>query len=208
MHNWMRSRRKKSQAGISLIELMIAATILVICSLGVLSMIIVAIATNGRNKQDTTKTMLAQAILEKVNSVLVGSASTQLTDCRGNSITVNTAAGGASIVNGTVGGDIDFSQAMSAIPGGAGGDCAASAGAGGYQACYVVTSPCSASGKYVATYDVRWHVDQIGAAAGTPTNTFLVTVGARQTAAQANTNMQGLFFSLPTNLRQFVGKPQ
>ena len=206
-----RGRHSRSQRGISLIELMIAGAILVICSLGVLSMIIVAIATNTRNKQDTTKTMLAQAVLEQVDSVLIGSATTQLTDCQGNTIKIETSSGtgseGANIVSGTTGGNIDFTQDMSSITGGPGGSCATSSTSGGYQACFVVTSPCNSSGQYVATYDIRWHVDQIGVPSN-PTNTFLVTVGARQMAAAAATSTSGLYFSTPTNLRQFVGKPQ
>lgn len=214
----MRNKRRNSQRGISLIELMIAGAIMVTCSLGVLSMILVAIATNSRNKQDTTKTMLAQAVLEQVNSVLVGSATTQLTDCRGNAINIDTSANGSSagaaLVGGTIGGNIDFTQDKASITdpsgtftGGAGGSCGSSATSGGYQACFIVTSPCNSSGQYVATYDIRWHVDQIGAPANA-TNTFLVTVGSRQMGASASTSTSGLFFSTPTNLRQFVGKPQ
>jgi Tfp pilus assembly protein PilV len=191
----MRKRQRKSQAGISLIELMIAGAILVVCSLGVLSMIIVAIATNTRNRQDSTKTMLAQAVLEQVEATLVGSAETSLTDCKNNVITIDTRVpgspthAGADVLGGTVGGNIDFTQAAASVP-------------AGFQATYIVTSPCSATGQYVATYDVRWRVDQVSP------QTFLVTVGARQAAAAANTKMQGLFFSTPTNLKQYLGKPQ
>jgi Tfp pilus assembly protein PilV len=191
----MRKRQRKSQAGISLIELMIAGAILVVCSLGVLSMIIVAIATNTRNRQDSTKTMLAQAVLEQVEATLVGSAETSLTDCKNNVITFDTRVpgsptyAGADVLGGTVGGNIDFTQAAASVP-------------AGFQATYIVTSPCSATGQYVATYDVRWRVDQVSP------QTFLVTVGARQAAAAANTKMQGLFFSTPTNLKQYLGKPQ
>ena len=191
----MRKRQRNSQAGISLIELMIAGAILVICSLGVLSMIIVAIATNTRNRQDSTKTMLAQAVLEQVEATLIGSSETALTDCKGNNITIDTIVSstathaGADVLNGTVGANIDFTQAAASVP-------------SGFQANYIVTSPCSSSGSYVATYDVRWRVDQLSP------QTYLVTVASRQAAAAGNTNMQGLFFSTPTNLKQYLGKPQ
>ena len=192
----MSKRHHKSQAGITLIELMIAGAILVICSLGVLSMIIVAIATNTRNRQDSTKTMLAQAVLEQVDSTIVGSSVTSLTDCKNNTITVSTEVpatathAGASLIGGT-GSNIDFTQASSSVP-------------SGFQANYIVNSPCSPTGSYVATYDVRWRVDLLNGS----TQTYLVTVGARQAAAAANTKMQGLYFSTPTNLKQYVGKPQ
>ena len=190
----MSHARRKSQAGITLIELMIAGAILVICSLGVLSMIIVAIATNTRNRQDSTKAMLAQAVLEQVDSTIIGSSVTDLKDCMNNTITIDTIVpssatyNGASVLGG-VGSNIDFTQAASSIT-------------SGFQANYIVNSPCSTTGQYVATYDVRWRVDQLSS------QTYLVTVGARQAAAAANTKMQGLYFSTPTNLKQYLGKPQ
>lgn len=192
----MRRGNRKSQAGITLVELMIAGAILVICSLGVLSMIIVAIATNTRNRQDSTKAMLAQAVLEQVDSTIVGVTVTDLKDCMNNTITINTIVpsspnyAGASVVGG-VGSNIDFTQAAASVP-------------SGFQANYIVTSPCSTSGTYVATYDVRWRVDQLASGG----QTYLVTVAARQAAAAGNSSMQGLYFSTPTNLKQYLGRPQ
>jgi hypothetical protein len=62
---------------------------------------------------------------------------------------------------------------------------------------YTVMSPCESDGKQFAMYDVRWHVDQIGAANGTPSNSFLVTVGAKRKT-----------LSLPINVRVVVGRPE
>jgi hypothetical protein len=73
---------------------------------------------------------------------------------------------------------------------------------------YVVTSPCTSSGQYVATYDVRWHVDQIGAAASMPSNSFLVTVAAKSKGAPGNGTSSGLYFSLPVNLRVVIGRAE
>jgi Tfp pilus assembly protein PilV len=190
----MRRGNRKSQAGISLIELMIAGAILVICSLGVLSMIIVAIATNTRNRQDSTKSMLAQAVLEQVDSTIIGTSLTDLKDCMNNTITIDTRVGssttyGGANILGSVGSNIDFTQAAASVP-------------TGFQATYIVTSPCSTSGTYVASYDVRWRVDQLSP------QTYLVTVASRQAAAAGNSSMQGLFFSTPTNLKQMLGRPQ
>src|SRR5438045_1849684 len=110
-------RRKNSQQGIGLIELMVAGIVLVTCSVGVLGLILVAIATNNRSKQDSTKTMLAEAVIEQVNSTLIGSGTANLTDCAGNNFTINTATGGAKLAgagthpNDTLGNDIDFGEA-------------------------------------------------------------------------------------------------
>ena len=54
-----------------------------------------------------------------------------------------------------------------------------------------------AQGASPATYDVRWHVDQIGADAGTPSNSFLLTVASKR---------KGL--ALPLNVRVVVGRPE
>ena len=70
-----------------------------------------------------------------------------------------------------------------------------------YHMDYIVRSPCSTTGTEITTYDVRWHVEIVGAAAATPTNTFLITVGARM-KGHSNGNM---FYSLPVNFRVMAG---
>ena len=62
---------------------------------------------------------------------------------------------------------------------------------------YTVASPCAAGSAFTTIYDIRWHVDQIGAAAGTPSNSFLLTVGAKR---------KGL--SLPIYVRVIAGRPE
>ena len=120
-----------------------------------------AVNSNSHSLQDSTMTMLTNAVIEQVNSTLVGSGTANLTDCKGSNFTIATAPGGAA-VRGGLGSDIDFSAAPVT----------------NYQMDYTVMSPCESDGKQFAMYDVRWHVDQIGAANGTPSNSFLVTVGA------------------------------
>src|SRR5207249_3835203 len=102
---------------------------------------------------DSTITMLTDAVIEQVNSTLVGAGTANLSDCKGTNFTIATAPGGATLKAGP-GSDIDFSVAAPAD----------------YAMCYAVMSPCNTQGKYLANYDVRWHVDQVGAAAGTPTS--------------------------------------
>jgi hypothetical protein len=124
--------------------------------------------------------MLANAVIEQVNSTLVGSGTANLTDCHGTNFTIETAPGGATLKDGP-GSDIDFSVAAP----------------DNYHMDYAVTSPCVAEGQSETTYDVRWHVDQIGADTGTPTNSFLLTVASKR---------KGLSF--PLHVRVVVGRPE
>ncbi len=98
---------RNSEAGITMIETLMAGAILVVGSLGMLTLIVDAIATNNRNRIDSTQTMLATSILEQINSTLIGSGTSNLKDCTGTSWTINTALGGASLS----GANIDFTQA-------------------------------------------------------------------------------------------------
>lgn len=145
---------KDSQAGSTLIELMIASLILVIVSLGILPLLAMAIATNGRNRVDSTGTMLANAIIEQIKSTRIGSETASLTDCGGTNWAINTALGGSNVS----GAGIDFTQTSPPA---------------NYHMNYVVSSPCNAGGQEPVTYDVRWRVDLVG-------NTYLITVGVRQ----------------------------
>ena len=194
-----RHPRKRAQAGFSLIELMIAGALMVTGALAVMGLIMIAIATNSRNKIDSTKTMLAEAVIEEVSSTLIGNGEAALSDCAGNTFTINATTGGSKLLGSgthpsdTLGNNIDFNE---------------SAPPSGYQMDYVVTSPCNSTGQYIATYDVRWHVDQIGAGAGTLTNSFLLTVGARKKGASQTGPLAGVYFSPPVNLRVVLGRPE
>jgi type II secretory pathway pseudopilin PulG len=171
--------RRNSQAGISMIELMMAGAIMVIGSLSMIGLIVGSIATNNRNKLDSTQTMLATSILEQINSTIIGSGSSTLTDCAGTSWTINTdpLVGGASLS----GSGIDFAQ---------------NSPPAGYFMDYVLKTPCANSGSPQGIYDVRWHVDKVGT-----TSTFLITVGTRM----KNHGEGNLFFSRPVTLRVMSG---
>ena len=174
-------KRKDPEAGISMIELMLAGVILVVCSLGMIGLIVGSIATNSRNKIDSAQTMLAGSILEQINSTLIGSGTTTLTDCAGTSFTINTAAGGANLS----GGKIDFTQTTPPV---------------NYYMIYKLNTPCTSTGALQGIYDVRWHVDVVGAPL-TPTTTYLLTVGAKlQNHGEGN-----LLFSSPVTLRVMSG---
>jgi len=175
-------RRLNIQSGISVIEVMISTLVLMICSLGIVGLLSASIVTNNRNKLDSTGIMLTQAVVERVKSTIIGSGTSFLVDCSGTTWTVDTSPGGAAM-SGT---NIDFSETSPPDD---------------YHMDYIVRSPCSTTGTEITTYDVRWHVEIVGAAAATPTNTFLITVGARM-KGHSNGNM---FYSLPVNFRVMAG---
>jgi hypothetical protein len=176
----MDQARGNSSAGFALAELLIATVVMAVGGLGAYGIILMAIAANSASLHDSSMTMLTDAVIEQVNSTLVGSGTANLSDCRGTSFTIATAPGGAALKSG-LGSDIDFSVVPPAD----------------YHMDYTIASPCTAAGGSPATYDVRWHVDQIGAANGSPSNSFLVTVGAKRTA-----------ISLPIHVRVVVGRPE
>lgn len=151
MRKFVRYRsRKNSEAGITMLELMIAAAVVLVGFLGTLGLVLTAIASNNRNRMDSTGTMLAQAVVENISSVIVGSGTDTLTDCAGNTWTINTAVGGATVS----GSQIDFTQ---------------SGPPSNYYMNYVV---CNVGNQ--ATYDVRWNVQTVTA------NTYIVTVGVKK----------------------------
>jgi hypothetical protein len=152
-----------------------------ICSLGIVGMISASIVTNNRNKLDSTGTMLTQAVIERVKSTIIGSGTSSLVDCTGTTWTIDTSPGGAALT----GAKIDFTQTSPPTD---------------YHMDYVVRSPCSSTGTEITTYDVRWNVEIVGAPT-TPTNTFLITVGARM-KGHSEGNM---FYSLPVNFRIMAG---
>jgi type II secretory pathway pseudopilin PulG len=178
----MEEKRTSSQAGISLIETLIAMVVLAMSSLGVIGLVWTSILMNNRNKVDSTQTMLAQSIIEQVNSTIIGSENSAITDCAGTTWAISTTPGGSALSSG----NIDFTE---------------TAPPADYHMDYVINAPCSSTGQLQATYDVRWHVDIVGQTEGTPTNTYLVTVGAKRKGAQT----EGLVDSNPVSLRVMVG---
>ena len=176
----------RSQAGITLVETMMAGAILVIGSLSMIGLIIDSIATNNRNKIDSTQTMLTEAILEQIDSTFIGSGSTDLIDCAGTTWTVSTAVPVSGIAGAALSGAaVDFTQTSPPA---------------GYFMNYVVNNPCTPAGILQGTYDVRWHIDAVGSGV-TATNSFLLTVSAKlKSHGEGNK-----FFSSPVTLRVMAG---
>jgi Tfp pilus assembly protein PilV len=178
----MQSNSENPQAGLGLIEVMMATLILTITSLGVIGLCWTAILMNNRNKIDSTQTMLAESVIEQVNATIIGSENSALSDCDGTTWTISTTPGGAALTGAT----IDFSEATPPAD---------------YHMSYVLRSPCTSSGDIQATYDVRWNVEIVGASASIPTNTFLVTVAAKRLGS----NKVGIVDSAPVTIRTLVG---
>jgi len=147
-----------------------------------ITLIITSIAMNNRNKIDSTQTMLAESILEQIHSTFNGNGTSSLQDCSGTNWVIDTTIPNTGSVGAALSGAmIDYSESTPPA---------------GYHMDYVVRTPCSSTGNIVGTYDVRWHLDQIGA-----TNTYMITVSARlQGHGEGN-----LYFALPVTLRFMAG---
>jgi len=182
---------EKSQAGFSLLELMIAALVMVVGLTGGLLLIMTAVANNSRDKMDSTGTVLAQTTLEMIASVPANatasstpSSNVTVVDCNPTSTsashTVNTlgsnTGAGAPL---TSGGAIDFSQA------------AVSGYSMSYYACQAST------GDRQTIYDVRWNVKTLSADAK------LVTVAAQRSSADTSGNP--IAFQVPVSIKMIVG---
>ena len=174
-----------SQRGITIVETMFAVFILVVGSLSMVGLIFRSIATNNRNKIESTQTMLASSIAEQINSTIIGSGSSSLVDCAGTSHTIDTQSGAGANLNGQ---DIDFTENIAAV-----------SAKNDYHMDYLLRTPCTSTGTLQGLYDVRWRVDIIGSI--TDTKTYLLTIGARLKGhGEGN-----LFFSKPVTVRVLAG---
>lgn len=188
-----RGRRRKTgrsgQQGLSMIELLIAMTVLAVGVAGILSLILLAIAGNSRSKGDTTGTMLAQLVIEQIEAQPANAGGTlTIQDCSppaNANRTIALAPGGAQLL---ADGQIDWGQNPGAI-------------ANGYQMFFRVCAPNNAG----LSYDVRWNIT---AQAGSPSGplTKLVTVSARPAAAQLAGADRLKWFAPPVTLRTIVGR--
>jgi prepilin-type N-terminal cleavage/methylation domain-containing protein len=170
------------QAGFTLIEMVMAAAILLVGLTAGIALIITAMANDNRSKNDTSATVLAQLTIETIAAV-PANATTSMTiiDCNPTtssashtiSTTGSSTGAGAPLTTGI----IDFSQ--SAVS--------------GYSMTYY---GCQAStGDRQTTYDVRWNIKTLTA------NTKLVTVAAKPIVGSTNAN----FISVPVSLKMIVG---
>ena len=197
-HPWIVRARGNKQRGMSMIELLIAMTVMAIGVSGILSLVLLAIAANQRSKGDTTSTMLAQLVIEQAqmvpaNGVVAGGAGGTLNvptvtvvDCAGTAQVIRLTAGGANV---TAGGEIDWTQAPGAVP-------------GGFQMNYAACTQAGVAGQNNwMLYDVRWNITQPYGAMSKQ-----IVVSARPAAAQFGGVANFKNFARPVTLRTVVSQ--
>jgi len=204
----MRRRAKRGDSGMSLLELMIAMTVLTVGMLGSMVMILTAMESNSRNKTDNLATILDQEVMEKFatlnNYPKAGSAT--IYDCAltggsadahlvsllqgaygtGNGATLYTSS---TVPAGYNVGDIDWSQASPTL---------ATSTTAGYAMMY---RTCSGD-----IYEVRWNIMDGNAGSPPVSRISLLTVSARETAASGS--KVGMLFAPPTTLRTLIESSQ
>lgn len=207
----MRRRARLGESGMSLLELMIAMTVLTVGMMGSMVMILTAMESNSRNKTDNLATILDQEVMEKFatlnNYPKAGSATIYdcaLTGGSADSHLVSLgqgtyAAGGngaalytsSTVPAGYNVGDIDWSQATPTL---------ATSTTAGYAMLY---RTCSGD-----NYEVRWNIMDANSSipTGTVSRISLLTVSARETAA--NGSKLGMLFAPPTTLRTLIESSQ
>lgn len=186
----LRCKRMRRESGMSMIELMIAMTVLAVGIAGILGLVLLAMVSDSRNKHDTTATMVAQTVIEQVQSVPASStAPLNITDCTGAVMVVGTGniAVGTVGANMTAAGAIDWTQAQGAVT-------------ANYKGTF---NACGPNGQIVP-YAVRWNVQTLYSG---PAGPFvkIVTVSSRPLAANSVGNFSSRDWALPVTMRTVVG---
>jgi len=201
---------RRSQRGMSIIELMMAVVILTVGMLGAMVMILLAMQSNSRSKTDTTGIVLNQEILEKFAALQKypkPGGFVTLYDCStsggvaGNGVEASLASGagpaGAGATLYTTGSapsadkvnDIDWTQAPPTL---------ATSATPGYAMNYTT---CSGD-----VYQVRWNILKID------TRLTMLTVSTRETSAIAADNggamNRAVLYALPTTLHALIESEQ
>jgi hypothetical protein len=182
----------------SLIELMIASFVLVVGMLGGLSLILMAIATNSRNKFDTTGTMLAQTVIEQINTLPTNTPVTNITmaDCEVKDAAGNITHAATSHMVSVVGGDMYVPTGAALVPIGDADlsrrpgdiDFSEAAPPANYQMLWRTCGD--------VDFDIRWNVVQVNE------RSRLITVAARQLLYKGkNANL----YAPPVTLRTISG---
>jgi prepilin-type N-terminal cleavage/methylation domain-containing protein len=187
-----RKRLHGAEDGMTMIELLIAMAVLMIGLLGCTAMIVGAIQSNARNKNDTTAVVLDQEILETfatdINFPSAGTAT--IYDCATSSGSVNQHL--ASLVSATSPGAGASLTASNTIDWTATAPTYATSTVAGYAMKY---QACNGD-----IFEVRWNVMNL-----TSTNASrltLLTVSSRQTTSGSTGN--AMLFSTPTTLSTMI----
>jgi Tfp pilus assembly protein PilV len=186
-----KTRNRNPESGMSLIELAFAGFVLTVGMLGSLIMIMTAMQSNSRSKFDSTGTMVAQLVMEHINTMPTNQTSggvlvtsIPVTDCTtakhaaqtwNVSVVGQDPTGRGADVSGS---DIDWTQTYEAVP-------------AGYKMRYY------SCGDVV--WEVRWRIAQWS------TLTKVIIVSARQSGTAASGVRSGFIFSPPVTLRTVSG---
>lgn len=184
----------RGQRGMSLIELMLALFVLAVGLAGAMILVSTAIASNNRNKLDTTATLLSQMVLEKIitpGNSLAGAPPhfVTITDCTKApfQIWLDPNVASPPFKPNLPNGDYNWGAGAPAV---------------GYSMNYSV---CRAGGQ-IAVYDVRWNIQALTYAGVCPgpncgtVYTKEITVSARPLGAATANSTQVLFFGYPITL--------
>jgi|SRR5579884_2460983 Tfp pilus assembly protein PilV len=199
---------KNKESGSLLLESLVAITVLLVGLGGLLILMVSSLYANNRSKGDTSATMVAEHVLEQISAQQSGSGNPiQITDCAGTTTEISTlgaplnngnSANGGNGANLTPAGQIDWTQAFSAIP----TDTISTPNAV-YAFRYVA---CGTGGQQI-TYDVRWNITWMSGYT-TPLYTQgtvysqVVVISARPIYSS---QVGGLRFSIPANLSTVQG---
>jgi type II secretory pathway pseudopilin PulG len=189
-HEFRTTRLRRGERGSMLIELLISMALLAVGLAGVMVLLVSAVSTNGKARNDTTSTMVAEHILEQISAQPAnGTALLQIADCTNTTWNIDTSgsvqaggSGGSYGGNGadlTATGIVDWTQSYSSIP-------------ANYKMQYVA---CGAGGRQTI-YDVRWDVITM------TSYSRMVVVSARPSSSQA---VGGLRYIVPAQLRTVAG---
>ena len=173
---------RSPKAGFTLVEMVIAAFVLLVGLTAGMVLIVTAMANNNRSKMDSSATVLSQMTLEMIATVPANVVSNvTVVDCNPSSgsashtIFTSGASGGAGAP--LSGGAIDFTQSKII----------------GYSMTYY---SCRAStGDRQALYDIRWNIKTLSPDAR------LVIVAAKPTGTDSHAN----FLAVPVTLKMIVG---
>lgn len=176
--------RSGKAKGSSLIEMMIAIVVLTVGLVGSMAVASVSISGDARDRKDSTSAAVAEMVAGQISATPVKGSVTSVTvtDCAGNTSTINTSGsttGEGANLTGT--GTIDYTQSFSAVT-------------SGYAMRYTV---CGVSNGVQTTYDVRWNIETLAS-----TKEEFVVVGA-QFANSSSKNAQ--VYVPAVNLRTVVG---
>ncbi len=196
-----------SEAGVSLIELMIAMVVLSVGLLGSISLILLGMQNNSRGRTDTASTVLDQEILEKFSTLKTypkPGGFINIYDCAATAANVHQASiapgvapagAGAAIYTAsppaplaTQVGDIDWTQAAPAL---------ATSAAPGYDMTY---RTCDGD-----VYEVRWNIMEISP--NPNSRISLLTVSSRPRSAVASaaaSRNYAVLYANPTTLKALI----